>query len=385
MFLIINAGSSTLKTALYDGEKLVARSLYEFGKETTFTAYSSKKKTTQKVNLLDTAHAFRHNIEYLLDQGVMHRQKLRAVVHRVVHGGEFYDRAVFINEKVKERIEALSVLAPLHNPPALLTIIKAQELLPKAKHIAIFDTAYHQNMPEKAYRYGISAELYEKHKIRKYGFHGTSHKYLAREAKRLTGTKKVITCHLGNGSSITANKNCKSIDTTMGFTPTDGLIMGTRSGALDPEVILYLLRQMRFSPARIDKFLNKESGLLGVSHLSGDVRDLWKKRKQKSAKLALDMLAYQIKKDIAMYHGLLGGADAIVFSGGIGEHAWYIRKAALEGLEQLGIRLHEGRNKKAIGSTARHLHTRASKVKILMIPANEELQMVREARLLCKQ
>ncbi|MBR9703516.1 acetate/propionate family kinase [Candidatus Woesearchaeota archaeon] len=397
MYLVVNAGSSSLKTALFSGEKELVRCYYDrLHKDITWlrvTRASAKKETRSRVELNDAAHALRHNIIYLVEQGFLkHHNDIKVVVHRVVHGGEFYKKAVKITEKVKQHIEALSILAPLHNPHNLAAINASEHLLNHAKQVAVFDTAYHQTIPPEAYRYGIPEELYEKHKIRKYGFHGTSHKFLASEAKRLCGAKKVITCHLGNGSSVTANKNGKSIDTSMGFTPTDGLVMGTRSGALDPEVVIYLLRQIRYSPKRLHDFLNKESGMLGLTHFSSDVRDIWKEAstgkgdRQEDASLALLMLSYHIKCYVGEYAAILGGVDAIVFSGGIGQNAWYIREDALLGLDFLGIKLDEKKNKKAVElKEMRMVHKTKSKVNILVIPANEELQMVREAKVLLRR
>lgn len=371
---LVNAGSSSLKTALYDAGKLVVRSHYD-GKTLRVT-----QKRTQKLpcEIIDAAHALRHNVEFLTEKGLLDPEAITTVGHRVVHGGEYFKKATKITPTVKEKIGALSILAPLHNPANLASIRMAEKLFPGAKHVAVFDTAYHQTIPEAAFRYGIPTDVYKKYKVRKYGFHGTSHKYLAREAQRVTKKKKIITCHIGNGSSVTANKNGKSIDTSMGFTPTDGLIMGTRVGAIDPEAILYLLKFMQASPERMHQFLNQESGLLGVGHYT-DVRELWENRKKKDAQLALDMLAYDTKKYISQYFGVLNGADVIVFSGGIGENAWYVREATLEGLNNLGIRLDKKKNKKVINPTKPvAIHARSSEVKILVIPTNEEQQMLEE-------
>lgn len=396
LYLVVNAGSSSLKTALFNDEQELVRCHYDrLNKEATWlrvTNAGEEKETRSRVDLNDAAHALRHNIIYLVEQNYLkHHNDIKVVVHRVVHGGEFYKKAVRITEEVKQRIEALSILAPLHNPHNLAAINAAEHLLSQAKQVAVFDTAYHQTLPPEAFRYGIPETLYLKHKIRKYGFHGTSHKFLATEAKRLCGATKTITCHLGNGSSITANKNCKSIDTSMGFTPTDGLVMGTRSGALDPEVVIYLLRQIRYSPKRLHDFLNKESGLLGLTHFSSDVRDIWKAAstgtgdRQEDAALALLMLSYHIKCYVGEYAAILGGVDAIVFSGGIGQNAWYIREDALLGLDFLDIKLDETKNKEVTElKKARMIHKASSKVKILVIPANEELQMVREAQTLLR-
>lgn len=373
--LTINAGSSSVKVALFKKEKLIVKLHYDFSlkKIRVYRKSETRKKTS--INTIDSA--IKDAISYLLKhKDIENLNEISFVVHRVVHGGEFFDKAVLIDEKTLQKIEALSLLAPLHNPNNLKGILLTQKLF--KQNYAVFDTAYHQTIPEEAYRYGISEELYKKYKIRKYGFHGINHKYLASEAKRLYGAKKVITCHLGNGSSITANLNGKSLDTSMGFTPTDGLIMGTRSGAIDPEVVVYLFRLMH-SSRKVDELLNHDSGLLSIGH-SSDIRVLWKNaqrkkddKKKKDAILALEMLSYRLKKYISSYIGVLGGVDAIVFSGGIGENAWYIRELALSGLETLGIKLDikKNQNNKSFGK---------GKTKLLIIPANEELQMIKEIK-----
>jgi len=376
MKLVINAGSSSLKVALYEKEKLLQH--YHYDLSVQKLVHKGKAKKPVKSDVIDVAHALRDCVEKIREEVSL--QKVDSIIHRVVHGGEFYSKTTLITSAVKEKISALRVLAPLHNPPALQCIVKAEMLFPNVKQFAIFDTAYHQTIPSFAYRYGLPEEMYSKLKIRKYGFHGTSHKYLAQEATSITKAKKIITCHLGSGSSICANLNGVSVDTTMGFTPTDGLIMGTRSGALDPEVALYLLKFLK-RPETVEKVLTKQSGLLGVSGISSDVRKLWQERKNPKAKLALQMLSYQIKKYISSYNGVLNGVDCIVFSGGVGENAWYVRKDALEGLEHLGIKVDLKKNKLAIGKNKpMMIHSKSSKVKILVILANEELQMIREVK-----
>ncbi len=370
--LIVNAGSSSLKTSLYDQEKLVGHYHYDkIGSDTKFFA----NKTAKKVELIDPGHALRHNIEYLKNK----EYTIDKVVHRVVHGGEFYNKPILITKKVKERIAALRILAPLHNPSNLDCIERAELLLPEAKHIAVFDTAYHQTIKEIQYRYGLPKELYTKYKIRKYGFHGISHKYLAIEAKNCVKAKKVITCHLGNGSSITANLNMKSIDTSMGFTPLDGVIMGTRCGHIDPEIPLYLMRHLHIKPQRVYDILHNESGLLGLCG-EQDLREVQKKR-TKEAKLALEKLGFDVKKYIGQYHAELNGAEAIVFSGGIGEKSWKVRELTLSGMENLGIKLDKTKNKRVKKPKGcNQIHAKGSKVKILVIPTNEERQMLLDTK-----
>jgi len=370
--LIVNAGSSSLKTSLFEAEKLIAHYHYDkIGEDTRFYV----NKTSKKVELIDPGHALRHNIEYLKNKNY----KIAKVVHRVVHGGDFYNKPMLVTSKVKERIAALRILAPLHNPNNLDCIERAELLLPEAKHVAIFDTAYHQTLKEAHYRYGLPEEMYTKYKIRKYGFHGISHKYLAHEAQKVTKKKKIITCHLGNGSSITANLNGKSFDTSMGFTPLDGVIMGTRCGHIDPEIPLYLMRHLHIKPQRVYDILHNESGLLGLSGKQ-DLRDIQKKR-TKEAKLALEKLSLDVKKYIGQYHAELNGAEAIVFSGGIGEGSWKIRELALAELGNLDIKLDKAKNKRVKNPKACNvIHARGSKVKILVIPTNEELQMLKDAK-----
>ena len=371
--LIVNSGSSSLKVSLYKETKnkrlLVEHLHYDsIGSETKLVV--GRKKLF--VDIIDSAHALRHSVEFLKEE---HGVRIDRAIHRVVHGGEFYNQPVKVTQQVKDRISALSLLAPLHNPHNLSCIEVCEHVLPDTKQFVVFDTAYHQTIPAPAYTYGLNKELLDKHKIRKYGFHGISHCFLARRAQELTKKKKVVTCHLGNGASITANKNNKSVDTSMGFTPTDGLIMGTRSGALDPEVPLYLMRALRTSRQRMHDLLCCEGGLLGLTGKS-DVRELWK-RKDADDKAALAKLSYQIKQYVGSYCAVLGGVEVIVFSGGVGENAWYVRKDALKGLECLGVQLDLAKNRRAVDvSKPVAIHKKNSKVKVYVIPCDEEEEML---------
>jgi len=311
-------------------------------------------------------------------------KKISCISHRVVHGGEEFKDTVLITEKILEKLEATSYLAPLHNPPAILGIKLMKELLPGKKNVAVFDTSFHSSIPEKAYLYGLPYEYYEKYKIRRYGFHGTSHKFVAKEAidKLKKKNAKIITCHLGNGASIAATLDGKSMDTSMGFTPLEGLVMGTRSGSLDPTIISFLSEKEKLTPKEVDNILNKKSGMLGISKLSSDMRVLNDEYdKNKLAKIALDIYAYNVLKFIGSYAAVLNGIDAIVFTAGIGENDWRIRELVLENLGYLGIKIDKKKNmKKEFIIT-----TDDSKVPVFIIKTNEELQMVRETKKLLEK
>jgi len=306
IILVLNSGSSSIKYKLFDiqvgSEKLLDKGLLE--------------RIGEKIP------SHKEAIGIILDKV---GSKIDAVGHRVVHGGDRFSKSVLIDDNVIKAIEDFIELAPLHNPPSLLTINESRKLLSAVPHVAVFDTAFYCDMPEYAYFYAIPYKFYEKYKIRKYGFHGTSHRYVsdhaARVLKRPLNELKLITCHLGNGCSITAVKNGKAIDTSMGFTPLEGLVMGTRSGDLDPAIIPYIMEKEKMDVTRVMEILNKKSGLLGVSELSNDMRELKKERGiNKKAKLALDIFIYRIKKYIGSYAGIMSGCDAVIFTGGIGEN-----------------------------------------------------------------
>jgi acetate kinase len=301
-----------------------------------------------------------------------------AVGHRVVHGGEKFTDSVRIDGEVLKTIRACAELAPLHNPPNILGIEACQALIPQAPQIAVFDTAFHGTIPEYAYIYAIPYEYYEKYGIRRYGFHGTSHRYVAERAARMMGKNladlRLITCHMGSGVSFTAVKNGKSIDTSMGFTPLEGLVMGTRCGDMDPYINLYLMEKERLSTKEIDQILNKKSGVLGISGISSDTRDIEDAAPDNHrAQLALDMIAYRAKKYIGAYYAILGDLDGIVFTAGIGENSAYIRKSICEGLEHLGISIDTDKN--MVRRKEAFINSDQSKVKIMVIPTNEELMI----------
>ncbi|MHA1331215.1 MAG: acetate/propionate family kinase, partial [Candidatus Hodarchaeales archaeon] len=310
--------------------------------------------------------------------------EIEAVGHRVVHGGEEFVNSTVIDTKVVDTIERLSSLAPLHNPHNLSGIKAARKALPNIPHVAVFDTAFHQTLPEYAYRYAIPNDWYIKEKFRKYGFHGTSHYYVSQKAISLLKemgieAKRIITVHLGNGASITAIRNGKSIDTSMGLTPLEGLVMGTRSGDIDPGAVLALMQKLSLKD--VDRLLNKQSGFLGLTEVTNDMRDIEKSYSQGDEKaiLAVKLAAYRVKKYIGAYFAILGGLDAIVFTAGIGENSHLFRSEILKGLECLGIEIDKMANEKVCGGKeTKEISSRTSKVKVLVIPTNEELVMAQE-------
>jgi len=376
--LVLNAGSSSLRYALYTTnlKEIIRGHVDGIGRDNCFlTIKKEGHEIRERFKATDHLHAVLKALHTLTHYGALQElREINVVGHRVVHGGETFTKPTRITPRVIEKIKGLSVLAPLHNPPALAGILAIKRLLPRTPQIAIFDTAFHHTIPKEAFLYGIPLTLYKEHGIRKYGFHGISHSYVARQARSILGKQphesdELITCHLGNGSSITAIKNGKSIDTSMGFTPLAGLIMGTRSGELDPEIILYLLRK-HYTPAQLHTILNHESGLKGIAGTS-DVRELHERalKRDKEAQLALDMLSYRVAKYIGAYAAALQGLDAIVFTGGIGEHAYYLRKKACSYLGFLGVEIDAHQNRK----NALIISKATSKVKVLVIPTNEEL------------
>jgi acetate kinase len=369
--LVLNSGSSSLKFQLIhvDNEKILEKGVIDgIGLPTCKFIINGVTKQQKIKNHTEAIKIVLSHIPL---------EKIDAIGHRVVHGGENYSEATVITPAVIRVIDRLSELAPLHNPPNLAGIIACKKMMPKIKQVAIFDTAFHQTIPEKAYLYGIPYEFYKKYKIRKYGFHGTSHKYVMQQAQKMLGKKNVnlITCHLGNGSSITAIKNGKSVDTTMGLTPLQGLMMGTRSGDIDPEIVAFLSNKEKMSAHDVIKLLNKQSGLKGICGYS-DVRTIHDKSSQAKCKLALDMFAYRILEYIGAYHAVVGKTDAIVFTAGIGQGAWYLRKTICNALAHIGVVVDAKKNRKheLVITTPR------SKVKVLIIPTNEELMIAKETK-----
>jgi len=316
--------------------------------------------------------------------------EIQAVGHRVVHGGDYFSSSVIIDADVKKAIEKCIDLAPLHNPPNLIGINACEAIMPNVPQVAVFDTAFHQTMPPSAFMYAIPHELYTKYKIRKYGFHGTSHKYVAYRAAKMLGKPiqelKIITLHLGNGSSVAAVKRGKSVDTSMGFTPLAGVVMGTRSGVIDPAIIKFLMQKENMTVDEVDNMLNKKSGVLGVSGISSDFRDLCKAAEDGNdrANLALDMFVASVKKYIGGYAMIMGGVDAIVFTAGIGENTASIRESITKDAEFLGIIIDKDKNNSARGIEM-DVSGAGARVATLVIPTNEELMIAKETEFLTRK
>lgn len=383
--LVLNCGSSSIKYQFIDTTTQIALAkgmVERIGMSSavlTHTPYG-KEKIRIVGEILDHSIAIEYVIAVLLspNHGVIKDKKeIDAVGHRVVHGGETFSGSVLITDEVMNAIKENIELAPLHNPPNIKGILAAKEHLPNTPQVGVFDTAFHIKMPPRAYLYGIPYELYRKYKIRKYGFHGTSHRYVSERAAKLVGKPieelKIITAHLGNGCSMAAVEGGKSIDTTMGFTPLEGLIMGTRSGDMDPSVILYIMAKEGLSLSEANTLLNKHSGLIGISGESSDMREIERAIQEgnKKAKNAFDVFTYRIKKYIGAYTAAMNGLDVLVFTGGIGENSFLVRKEVCSNMEYLGIKLDESRNENVDGECL--ISTDDSKVKVFRIPTNEEL------------
>ena len=387
--LVINAGSSSVKYHLYNmpqAEVLAYGVVERIGEERSELSHFFNGKThTVQTKVEDVGKAMELILETLTgrDVGVIQDfSEIGAVGHRVVHGGEEFTYSVNIDEKVIASIEKYADLAPLHNPPNLAGVRAVQRRLPDAKQVACFDTAFHATIPKTAYMYALPYELYEQYGIRRYGFHGISHRYVARRAASIMGRGKyninAVTCHLGNGCSITAVKQGRSIDTSMGFTPLEGVPMGTRSGDLDPAILFYL-GDKGYDVKALKELCNKKSGLLGISGVSNDVRNLVELAGQGNsrAKLAIDIFCYRIKKYIGVYCAVLDTVDAVVFTGGIGENAVFLRQQICTGLTQLGIQLDEEKNKTVVAKEA-EISTTDSRVKVFVIPANEQVAIAND-------
>jgi acetate kinase len=383
--LVINSGSSSIKYQLFEmpEEKVIAKGLLEkIGEENSNFVQKSEKATLQlKRPIIDHQEGIKLILEMLADKkrGVVDSTaQIAGVGHRVVHGGEEFTASVLITAQVIEKIQKYADLAPLHNPPNLMGIMACQNALPTAVQVASFDTAFHHSLPPKAYLYPIPYEMYKKYEIRKYGFHGTSHLYVARRAASLLAKPdaNVITCHLGNGCSISAVEKGFSVDTSMGFTPLEGLVMGTRCGDIDPAITFYLM-QKGYSADELNNLLNKKSGLLGISGISNDMRNLFEAREKgdERARIAIDIFCYRLKKYIGSYLAALGRTDAIVFTGGIGENNFQVRAECLRGLEHLGIKLDENANSGLSDGKELLISEPDSLVKVFVIPTNEELQI----------
>lgn len=394
--LVINAGSSSLKYQLIDMDSraVLAKGLCERigidGSRLNHTPAGGEKVVIESP-MPSHADAIKLVIDALVDEkhGVIKSMsEIGAVGHRVVHGGEKFSGSVVIDEAVKEGMRECIPLAPLHNPANLIGIEACEKVMPNVPQVGVFDTAFHQTMPEEAFLYGIPYEYYEKYKIRRYGFHGTSHNYVSGKAAEMLGKPieqlKIITCHLGNGSSVAAVKNGKVIDTTMGLTPLAGILMGTRSGDLDPAIVTFLMEKENLDIDGINEVLNKKSGVFGVSGVSSDFRDLDAASKEgnKRAQAALKMFSYGIKKYIGAYCAAMGGTDAVVFTAGVGENDGAMRAAIVDGLEFLGIKIDAEKNK--LRGEAIDISAEGASVRTLVIPTDEEMMIATETERLVK-
>ena len=388
--LVINAGSSSLKYQLLDmtNESVLAKGICErIGIDGKLVHESPKGKHAAELPMPDHAAAMAIVIDSLLDpeHGVIKsKDEINAIGHRVVHGGEMFTESALITEEIEKAIEAVSELAPLHNPPNLTGIHACRQHMPNVPQVAVFDTAFHQTMPAKAYLYALPYELYDKYKIRKYGFHGTSHKYVSGQAAELLGRPiesiKIATCHLGNGASVAAVSGGKCIDTSMGLTPLEGLAMGTRSGDLDPAVIAFVMEKEGLTAQQATDMLNKKSGMLGLSGVSSDFRDLDTAAREgnKRAKDALDVFAYRVAGYVGRYAAAMNGLDAVVFTAGIGENDTAIREKICAYLTWMGVDIDSEKNSKR--GQALDVSTPGAKVRVLVIPTNEELVIARDTK-----
>lgn len=398
IIFVVNCGSSSIKYQLLNmnGEQVLAKGLIErIGMEGSVLKHTPTGKYTVDISAEIPDHsvgiqmaldALTNNEEY----GVIDSMdEIDAVGHRVVHGGERFTDSVLISDDVLNGIEACAEIAPLHNPPNLYGIKACMRLMYNTPQVAVFDTAFHQTMPKVAYLYGLPYEMYVKYGLRRYGFHGTSHKYVAQQAAEMMGEHmsdlRFITCHLGNGASIAAIKYGKSIDTSMGYTPLEGLVMGTRSGEIDPAIIPFLMEKENMNAQQIDDYLNRRSGILGISGLSSDFRDLESaaNRGDERSQLAIDIFAYKVKKYIGGYVAAMGGVDAIIFTAGLGENSPFMRDKICNGLEYLGTRIDPELNK--LRGKQMEISIKRARVKIFVIPTNEELVIARDTLNICRR
>ncbi len=383
--LILNCGSSSIKYQFIDTDEKLALAkgqVERIGMSSAVLTHQPHGKEKIRIvgEILDHTIAIEYVVAVLLspNHGVIKdKNEIDAVGHRVVHGGETFSGSVLITDQVMNALKENIELAPLHNPPNIKGIEAAKKHLPETPQCGVFDTAFHANMPPKAYLYGIPYELYKKYKIRRYGFHGTSHRYVAKRAAKMLNKKydelKIVTAHLGNGCSMAAIDHGKSVDTTMGFTPLEGLLMGTRVGDMDPSVIVYIMGKEGLTLSEANTLMNKHSGLIGLSGESSDMREIEDAVQEgvKRAKNAFDVFCYRIKKYVGSYAAAMGGIDALVFTGGIGENSTMVRNAVCSNMEFLGMKLDSDLNKKAEGEAI--LSTEDSTSKIMRIPTNEEL------------
>lgn len=393
--LVVNCGSSSLKFQLIDSEteEVAASGLCErIGLDGALIYKVNGDKIKQEIDLPDHEVAIKKVLDTLLDKeiGVLTSlDEIGAIGHRMVHGGEKFSSSVIINEEIIKQIETCNDLAPLHNPANLLGVRACQEVMPGVPNVVVFDTAFHQTMPSKAYLYALPKEYYEKYGVRRYGFHGTSHSFVSKRLAELAGldinNSRMIICHIGSGASISAIKDGKSVDTSMGMTPLEGLMMGTRSGDMDPAIIEFICQKENITVQEMTTILNKKSGALGLSGLSNDYRDLVEAAQggNQDAINALDVMVYRVIKYIGAYYMALGGVDAIALTAGVGENNLELRAKIVEGLAAIGIKLDVEAN--AVRGDERKISTDDSVAQVWVVPTNEELAIAREtARLVCK-
>ncbi|KUO52415.1 MAG: acetate kinase [Desulfitibacter sp. BRH_c19] len=389
--LIVNSGSSSIKYQMFDmeNESVLAKGLVErIGLEGALITYQAagQDKYILETEIPNHEIGIKFVVESLTDaqHGVIRSMdEINAVGHRAVHGGVIAE-SVLIDDRIKEEFEKLFSLAPLHNPPGLMGMNACEKLMPNIPQVAVFDTAFHQTMSPSAYTYALPKGICEKHKIRRYGFHGTSHKFVARRAAEITGldlnNSKIVTCHLGNGASITAVKNGKSVDTSMGLTPLEGLVMGTRCGNIDPAIVPFLMEKENLNIDQINQLMNKKSGVFGVSGVSSDFRDLEAAIEEGNtdAQLAIDVYIHCAKKIIGAYAAVLNGVDILVFTAGLGENSGAIREKICENMDYLGINIDLEINK--IRGEEKVVSTIDSSTKVVVVPTNEELMIARETK-----
>ena len=393
--LVINCGSSSLKYQLFNmaDESVLAKGLVErIGIEGSVLKHQpgEAEKVTIETEIPDHSVAIKLVLNALVDakHGVIKdMNEISAVGHRVVHGAEKFATSVRINDAVMDALEECIEMAPLHNPPNILGIKACEKLMPGVAQVGVFDTAFHQTMPKHAFIYGLPYEVYKKHGIRRYGFHGTSHKFVSQQCAEMMGKKpediKVITCHLGNGSSVAAVKNGAVVDTSMGLTPLEGLVMGTRCGDIDPAILPMLMKKENMDADAIDSYINKESGVLGISGVSSDFRDIEGAAEEgnERAQLALDVFAYRVQKYVGAYAAAMNGVDAIVFTAGLGENSISMRETIAEAFGYLGAKIDKTRNN--VRGKACEISTADSKVKMFVTPTNEELMIARDTKSIC--
>ncbi|OEF95992.1 acetate/propionate family kinase [Desulfuribacillus alkaliarsenatis] len=391
--LVLNCGSSSLKYQVFnmDGETVLANGKVErIGMEDAILTHepTGKQKVKKVSEIYEHKTAIKSVLETLIDKsdGVLaDYSEIQAVGHRVVHGGESFSDSVLITPEVEDAIRKCIDLAPLHNPANLLGIDAVKEVMPTTPQVAVFDTAFHQTMDKKTFLYPIPMEQYKKYKIRRYGFHGTSHKYVAEKALDVLNLSangsKIVSCHIGNGGSVTAIKDGKSVDTSMGMTPLEGLMMGTRSGDIDPAAVLYIMNKEELTLQEINSMLNKHSGLIGISGISSDMREIEDGllANNESATLAFNMYEYRIRKYIGAYAAAMNGLDVLIFTAGVGENSPILRKQICDNLSYLGVELDNEKND-VFAKHDRVISSENSRVKVLVIPTNEELMIARDTQ-----